>query len=214
MNEDLKCQICGAPATVHITQIVGGKTRKIHFCEKCATTHNATELPLIKFAEMITKQLLGEKLGNEILKGKIQPVPEEKLKRGKKCPNCGLSESELEKKERLGCEKCYEIFAEELNVLLPKIQHVNPPPTSNTPEASKKRAPKKSPAKPSLEDLERLLQRAVKKEDYRLAAQTRDQIAALKQKTKRRKNSLKTDSGSKAGTPTTKKTTRKRKNDE
>lgn len=182
MSEELKCQICGAPATVHLTQIINGKMRKIHLCEKCAAKHNATELPLIKFAEMITKKLFGEKLGKEILEGTAKAFSEKDLKLGKQCPKCGMSESELEKHERFGCPQCYETFAEALNTLLPKIQHANAAPegiasATDTPAKKRRAAPQVS-----VEALEQALRDAVAKEDYKLAATLRDQIAALKNK--------------------------------
>ena len=182
MSEELKCQICGAPATVHLTQIINGKMRKIHLCEKCAAKHNATELPLIKFAEMITKKLFGEKLGKEILEGTAKAFSEKDLKLGKQCPKCGMSESELEKHERFGCPQCYETFAEALNALLPKIQHANAAPEGCAPAPAAPAKKHKVAAKISVETLEQALRDAVAKEDYKLAATLRDQITALKNK--------------------------------
>ncbi len=182
MSEELKCQICGAPATVHLTQIINGKMRKIHLCEKCAAKHNATELPLIKFAEMITKKLFGEKLGKEILEGTAKAFSEKDLKLGKQCPKCGLSESELEKHERFGCPQCYETFAGALNALLPKIQHANAAPEGNVPMPATPAKKRKATPQISVETLEQALRDAVAKEDYKLAATLRDQIAALKSK--------------------------------
>ena len=33
---EYKCDICGAPATVHITKIVNGQKIKMHLCQACA----------------------------------------------------------------------------------------------------------------------------------------------------------------------------------
>lgn len=153
--------------------------RKIHLCEQCAAKHNAAEMPLIKFAEMITKKLFGEKLGKEIIEGTVKSFSEKDLKLGKKCPNCGLSESELEKNERFGCPQCYEVFEKELKAILPKIQHADAVPAKALSE------------NPSLEDLEKALRDAVAKENYLLAAQTRDRIAALKETAKKPKRTKK-----------------------
>lgn len=182
MSEELKCQICGAPATVHLTQIINGKMRKIHLCEKCAAKHNATELPLIKFAEMITKKLFGEKLGKEILEGTAKAFSEKDLKLGKQCPKCGMSESELEKHERFGCPQCYETFADALNALLPKIQHANAAPEGSAPAPAAPAQKRQAAPQVSVESLEQALRDAVAKEDYKLAATLRDQIAAQKNK--------------------------------
>lgn len=205
MSEDLKCRICGAPATIHLTQIINGKMRKIHLCEKCAAKHNASELPLIKFAEMITKKLFGEKLGQEILEGKVKSFSEKDLKLGKKCPNCGLTESDLEKNERLGCPQCYAVFEKELNAILPKIQHADSAPVSIVSGAKAKSSAKKPSEKPSLESLEKILRDAVAKEDYLLAAKTRDRINALKKAPKKTTRNKLSPSGESA-----KKTIRKK----
>lgn len=205
MSEELKCQICGAPATVHLTQIINGKMRKIHLCEKCAAKHNATELPLIKFAEMITKKLFGEKLGKEILEGTAKAFSEKDLKLGKLCPKCGMSESELEKHERFGCPQCYETFAESLNALLPKIQHANAAPEGSAPAPVASAKKRKAAPEVSVEALEQALREAVSKEDYKLAATLRDQIAALKNKPAkpaRKKAAAQTATGKKAPTAT------------
>lgn len=213
MSEDLKCRICGAPATIHLTQIINGKMKKIHLCEKCAAKHNAAEMPLIKFAEMITKKLFGEKLGKEILEGNVKSFSEKDLKLGKKCPHCGLSESELEKSERFGCPHCYEVFEKELSAILPKIQHANCAPAAAIPSGDTSVPAKNLSENPSVEDLEKILRSAVAKEDYLLAAKTRDKIAALKeaaQKPKRTRKSVATTSAKKparkkaAGVPATK----------
>lgn len=219
MNEDLKCQICGAPATIHLTQIVGGKVTKVHLCEKCAEKHDTTEIPLIKFAEIITKKLFGEKLGKEILEGTVKAFTEKDVNLGKKCPNCGLSESELNKTERFGCPKCYEVFADELNAILPKIQHANAAPASLTSAGTPSKA-KDDPAAPKTkEELEKILAEAVAREDYLLAAKTRDQIKAFERKATKSGKKAQTKipatptkaRGRKTGEASEKQTPRKRK---
>ena len=36
MANEYKCDICGKPATVHITKIIDSKKVKIHLCSECA----------------------------------------------------------------------------------------------------------------------------------------------------------------------------------
>lgn len=197
MSEALKCDICGAPATIHMTQIIGGKMRKVHLCEKCAAKHNSGQMPIIKFAEMITKKLFGEKLGKEILSGAVQKFAEDEFKGGKKCPQCGTTEGELQKFERFGCPNCYFVFADELNAVLPKIQHAKAQDSTTsqsvagTEEKTHGSAKGKADSELSLEALETLLKEAVAKEDYALAAKTRDQIAELKNRKPQRRRASK-----------------------
>lgn len=197
MSEDLKCRICGAPATIHLTQIINGKMKKIHLCEKCASKHNANELPLIKFAEMITKKLFGEKLGGEILSGNVTSFSKKDVKLGKKCSKCGLSENELEKNERLGCPQCYETFENELNAILPKIQHADAVPEASIPSVLKTASEKRVPDAPTVEELKKLLDEAVAREDYLHAATLRDQIANFKQQKKAKPPRKKTENSTK-----------------
>lgn len=178
MSEAFKCDICGAPATVHLTQIIDGKTRKVHLCEKCAAKHNAPELSVIKFAEMLTKKLFGEKNGSEILKGAIEIF--EKKQRGDetKCPNCGLSETDFLKNERFGCARCYDVFSDALKAILPKIQHAEALSGSAETSAPCESAPAGTPADEAetTDALEKRLRAAVGKEDYALAAKLRDAL--------------------------------------
>lgn len=170
--------------------------RKVHLCEKCAAKHNAGQMPIIKFAEMITKKLFGEKLGKEILSGAVQAFAEDEFKGGKKCPQCGTSLGELEKHERFGCAQCYFVFADELNAVLPKIQQVKAPGAADESEKNSGDAPKKATRNAGDEELseaelEKILQSAVAQENYALAAQTRDRIQKLKRRAARKKKSAK-----------------------
>lgn len=181
MSEALKCDICGAPATIHLTQIVDGKMRKVHLCEKCAAKHKAEELPIIKFAEMITKKLFGEKLGKEILDGAVKSFDENEFSGGKKCPDCGTTAADFEKNERFGCPRCYSVFASELESILPKIQHAVAQDASAKSDISVGAKTLSAEQKTlSVEELERALSVAVAKQDYALAAKIRDSIRDLK----------------------------------
>lgn len=182
MSESLKCDICGAPATIHLTQILDGEVSKVHLCEKCATKHDATDLPIMKFAEMLTKKILSGKFGKK-KSGKFVPakIPE------KTCPNCGLTNLEFEKIQRFGCEQCYKTFAKEIAELLPKIQksviHAGTVPAKVADAAKPKRhnIGKMQVPELSIGQLRELLANAVAHEDYKLAAKTRDIIRAREQ---------------------------------
>lgn len=206
MSEALKCDICGAPATIHLTQIVDGKMRKVHLCEKCAAKQKAEELPIIKFAEMITKKLFGEKLGKEILEGAVKSFNENEFSGGKKCPNCGTSAADFEKSERFGCANCCVVFAPELDAILPKIQHAvaqSVSAESDLPgEAKASEAAQKTL---SVEELEKALRVAVSKQDYALAAKIRDRIRELKNPPPRSKRKAKTEKSSPSKTQSARK---------
>ena len=48
MATEHKCDICGKPATVHITKIIDNKKVKIHLCSKCAekASFDAINMPM------------------------------------------------------------------------------------------------------------------------------------------------------------------------
>lgn len=174
MSEEYKCDVCGAPATVHLTQIVEGKIHKVHLCEKCAGKSKVAELPILKFTEMLAKTLAsgGKKASQEISETEAVGRTPSKI-----CPVCGLTDIVFEKKRLLGCAHCYEIFSEEISALLPKIQPGRK--YRGDAEATVKPAKKKKTEKVDPETLRKRLQEAVAKEDYALAASLRDEIRSL-----------------------------------
>lgn len=186
MSEEYKCDICGAPATVHLTQIVDGKIHKVHLCEKCAAKSKVAELPILKFTEMLAKTLAagGKKAAQEIASTESAGRAPAKV-----CPLCGMTDVVFEKKRLIGCPHCYEVFSEEIDALLPEIQ----PGHDYRGDAAKSAVPAGKPdggKKPgegapsgseagvpvSLDALRRRLQSAVAAEDYALAARLRDEI--------------------------------------
>lgn len=180
MSEAFKCDICGAPATVHMTQILNGKTRKVHLCERCAAKQAGDELSVIKFAEALTKKIFGEKLGSEIIKNSLETIKKGEFGIHKKCPKCGTSDLDVAKNGRFGCPECYETFSDALAEILPKIQHAtafcgNAAETETPAECAPADAAGTT-ADETDEALETRLRNAVEKEDYALAAKLRDAL--------------------------------------
>ena len=176
MSEHYKCNICGAPATVHLTQIVDGKIHKVHLCEKCAAKSKVAELPILKFTEMLAKTLAagGKTASEETTADSAGREP------NKICPVCGMTDVVFDKKRLFGCPHCYEIFSEEISALLPKIQRGRDyRGDAGTSVPAEKGA--KKPGEKSLEaaNLKLRLKEAVEKEDYALAAKLRDALRAL-----------------------------------
>lgn len=94
MATQYKCDICGKPATFHITKIINGKKVKLHLCSECAekASLDAVNLPLDLFPKLkeLERQIMSEKVAN----------PDS-------CPNCGASLKEIEKGARFSCTECY-----------------------------------------------------------------------------------------------------------
>lgn len=112
MANEYKCDICGKPATVHITKIIDSKKVKIHLCSECAekASLDAIDIP----AKIMPKiKEFEQQLIDGVSKAAKVGV----------CPNCGTSFSEVEKGERFGCPECYDAFAEKLPEFLTQMQY-------------------------------------------------------------------------------------------
>lgn len=181
MGEQYKCDVCGAPATVHLTQIADGKIHKVHLCEKCAAKGKIAELPILKFTEMLAETLAsgGNKPAREQAADEAFARAPEKV-----CPDCGMTDLAFARSHRLGCPRCYDVFAEDVAALLPGVQrggrYRGDAGKTGVSAPAKKRKP--AAEKLSLAALRERLKTAVSQEDYALAAQLRDEIRAAEKK--------------------------------
>ena len=164
------CQNCHQnEATVHLTQIVDGKAEKYHLCEACAAQKgidvHADPVDLGGMMEKLKDQLAH--LKEDLDAPRAAPGPAV-------CPSCGMTRTEILKKGRLGCDRCYETFAAEMLPVVVSLQHG---------DQHLGKVPRRSSArlKNSVEAarLRRDLDQAVAGENYELAAKLRDQIKAL-----------------------------------
>ncbi len=156
------------PATVHIKKLVNGRETNYNLCQVCAselmpdsaTLFNSDSDFIHNFSDMLAGfSNFGQK---EIKKDK------------RSCPKCGSTYKNFQNSGRLGCDKCYETFEDELSTLLRRlqgsIQHAG-----KTPGGMKKIG--------EIEELKKELQNCVRKEEYERAAVIRDKIKELKKKT-------------------------------
>lgn len=153
MGKSLPCSVCGATATVHLTQIVQGQVTKVHLCEGCAEKGGAGDPAIFQLA------------------GALSAVGEHT---GLTCPSCKLTDADFLKRGRLGCPSCWETFAPVLTPLLAKMQrgeaHVGRGPGGvRTPEELKRR----------LAAAREEMSAAIADEDYEGAARLRDLIREL-----------------------------------
>ena len=164
------CQNCHQnEATVHLTQILDGKAEKYHLCEACAAQKgidvHADPVDLGGMMEKLKNQLAHLKEDLEAPRAAPGPAV---------CPSCGMTRTEILKKGRLGCDRCYETFAAEMLPVVVSLQHG---------DQHLGKVPRRSSArlKNSVEAarLRRDLDQAVAGENYELAAKLRDQIKAL-----------------------------------
>ncbi|VVM05055.1 Protein-arginine kinase activator protein [Methylacidimicrobium tartarophylax] len=156
----MKCHFCEEPATVHLTQIVGGKVQKVHLCENCAKEKGVSDPSVFSLADL----LLGDSRDETQLLSKNEPT----------CPQCGFTQSDFKKTGRLGCPHCYEVFSEIVDSMLRDMHkgvlHKGKMPAKFLRHQFYQRR---------LEDLQESLRKAVTEERYEEAALLRDEISQL-----------------------------------
>lgn len=184
MAKYIQCDCCGAPATVHLTQIINGVTNKINLCESCAHAKgildNSGQPTLIFFEATTPFSKMNE---NSFL--------------GSRCENCGWTQKQFETTKRLGCSDCYGTFHEAIEAVLKNVQRdlvhrgkqaqilvkkdlpeIEEKPTKKAEKPSHKRKTKAE----QIKSLEAQLKLAIAEERYEDAIQLRDQIQKLKQR--------------------------------
>ncbi len=161
------CERCNKPATVHMTEISGGKPHDVHLCDSCAQ-----EAGYVQQTHMPINELL-----NQFLKSQAQ-VSETPATR---CPDCGMSWQEFKDTGLLGCPRDYDLFLNQLNGVIERAQQGANHHTGKTRDTQP--APRKDDAvrlrQAELNRLRKELARAVEDESYERAAQLRDQIRTL-----------------------------------
>ncbi|MCL2705658.1 MAG: UvrB/UvrC motif-containing protein [Spirochaetaceae bacterium] len=167
----MKCDICGNnKAVIHIQQIAGNEEINISICEKCAKekglTINNSELNinlknLLKNFTEIKKSVIGKDIV-------------------KICCICGKTLQDLKKSGKAGCPECYKEFRKYMISFL----------KTNAGSAEHKgKYPFKinilSYRMKKINNLQSLLQQAVKEEDFEEAAYLRDKIKLMEKQLER-----------------------------
>ena len=159
----MKCDNCSKTATVHLTEIKGGKKIEKHLCEQCAAQNEG--LP-VKSHMPINELLTNFVMAHSGL---------QKNESSTGCESCGITWAEFRQNGLLGCANDYAVFEKDLTPLLQRA-HENA--THHIGKVPARRGGTGVPVKRAV-DLARLrkdLQKAVEGEDYERAAKLRDQI--------------------------------------
>src|SRR5437867_6184631 len=160
------CDICKQNvATVHLTQMVEGKTKKVDLCEACSKDKGVDDPTGFSLADL----LLGLGAAQEM----AQAASGTELK----CPSCGFTQADFKKAGRLGCAECYTTFAEGLEGLL-KSMHKGTKHTGKMPQHLQQ----SRDLSDRLKFLQKKLDKAVADEDFEQAAVVRDEIKTTKEK--------------------------------
>ncbi len=164
MGESINCNICGAHATVHLTQILNSKIQKVDLCEKCAHAKGVMDPE-------------GFALGN--LLGFKEPKIKRAVKQnpGPICLSCGLTAQEFKDKGRVGCGNCYEGLGEIIHPALKDIQ-AGLTHRGKVPGAQPTRI---TSLQRNIKELEGSLALAIQEERFEDAALCRDNLQAIRE---------------------------------
>ncbi|MCI0704152.1 MAG: UvrB/UvrC motif-containing protein, partial [Planctomycetia bacterium] len=159
----MKCQICGNPASVHLTDIANKKKRELHLCERCARERKlipeqpGPQLDLKALLNLLMNQFPHSVEGGGKTSEGIASPPT------LACEVCGLTLAEFKAEGRLGCPHDYEALRLALEPLLERIHrcitHAG-----------------KAPKAVRLNEWKKQMQAAISAEDYEEAARLRDLI--------------------------------------
>lgn len=158
------CQRCKKRhSTVHVTDVAKdtGEKRELHLCDVCAD-----ELGIIQKQQKTLDEVLNQFI--QVQAGLAEQISEE-------CPHCGINWMIFRQTGLLGCPHDYQVFSERLLPLLERAhngasQHVGKVP---------QRVDSGPRAATTLLRLRRELAAAVEAEEYKKAANLRDQIQGM-----------------------------------
>lgn len=163
------CESCNKnKATIHYTKIINGKAKERHLCSDCAKESDDLDFNFtLPFHKIFTGLLQS-----------ISDVEEDNQKlKSISCPQCGLDYRRFMDTGKFGCEKCYEVYKEDINSLLKDI-HGHNEHKGKLPKRLKGKILKKR----EIDLLKEELRQSIEIEDFEKSAILRDKIKKIKDK--------------------------------
>ena len=157
----MKCDKCGKPATVYLTEIVNGQKTQKHLCEDCAASEGITVKANVPISQLLEEFILQTAGGQQLSE--------------MRCDVCGLTFKDFRQQGLLGCPNDYKVFPKPLDSLLQRAhdgatQHIGKVPPY---------ADREQTRQASILRLRAELRDAVTAEDYERAASLRDRIKEM-----------------------------------
>ena len=183
------CQICKAnPATIHIQEIANGERNTLHICAECAKKRDLAEDSDANshFHEMLER--LTQAIANsadlklaELFEQKKTPAEEEQ--QDLDCTVCGTTFQSYRKTGKLGCASCYVQFGQlivpELALMHHGSVHCGKTPPETVEQWQDPAVSERINLRRELERLCKGLDESIRREEFELAAELRDKIAAI-----------------------------------
>jgi protein arginine kinase activator len=154
-----KCSICGqAEADVKASQMdKDGKVTQLAVCRECARERGLVEVRETKSAPV---EVMAE------LKDKVEDRDARLV-----CDGCGMTYADFKRQGRLGCDRCYTAFHDQLVPLIRRLhgatQHVG---------RATREGRKEAQVRLTADRIRDALNSAIKNEDYEKAAALRDDL--------------------------------------
>jgi protein arginine kinase activator len=158
-----KCEKCDKAATIHLTEIVGGKKIEKHLCEDCAAEEGITVKANVPISQLLEDFVLQT--------GPTEEPPD------LECEVCGMTFSEFRDKGLLGCPNDYDAFAKVLVPMLSRAQDNASQHVGKVPQHAGTAQQRQN----AILRLRAELRDAIAAEEYERAADLRDRIKHMEQ---------------------------------
>jgi protein arginine kinase activator len=173
----MQCEICKIKtATVHLTEIIDGQRTESHLCQACAQKEGVTIKSQLSLNELLSSLIAAHQQTDEQLEADADMS----------CPVCGMTMELFRKNALLGCPNDYEVFGKSLQQIIEKAHDGNlihkgkfPAGVSQPVVSDAIKDKVEIKTENEIETLKKQLEKAVRDEDYELAAKLRDQLKAL-----------------------------------
>ncbi len=175
------CGICKArEATVFYTEIMNGTKKEQYLCEECAAKSTSLRLKTpfggkeFSLGGLISS-LLEEAMPKEENEEEMQTA---QVGKDMVCPECGMSYAKFKEEGVLGCPSCYQKFGRAL--LQGADTHTGKHPLHFSAGKMTTHMPEDGLSLDGIQKLSLMLEQALEREDYDLAARLRDELRAQK----------------------------------
>lgn len=165
------CEKCNEnDATVHVTKLISGEKKEIHYCEECAKKKDDIDFETPFTTNNFLANLIDSVQSSAIKVNYISTTT---------CSKCGMNYGKFKQTGRLGCNECYKTFEEKLIPLINRV-HGYETHTGKIP----KQANQSIRMKREIIRLKKELEEVVSLQEFEKAVDLRDGIRLLEEELK------------------------------
>lgn len=173
LGGSVTCESCNdEPATVHLLKVVDGRVKHTHLCAACAE-NMARQTEGLALVLAVPSMLWGRDRSGSAEEKNGDFSGDNALRF---CAACGTTLSDLRESGLVGCPKCYQVFAAELENFVRNDEELG-----GYVGKIPRRGPESEAIHHEMMRLERMLKELVACERYEEAAGVRDRLVELEQ---------------------------------